>query len=56
MDTMNPCLFEIETHEMDEAFKEEFEGELNNRALAEATLDFLRNCEEVGLVEAVFKK
>ena len=50
------AFFEIETHEIDEAFAEEFEGELNNRAVAEATLDFLKNCEEVESIEVVFKK
>ena len=49
------AFFEIEDKEIDKDFKDNFEGELSNRALAEAALNFLRGCEEVESVEVVFK-
>lgn len=48
--------FEIEDDKIDEDFANDFQGELSNRALAEAALNFLKHCEEVESIEVIFKK
>ena len=50
------AFLKIEDDKIDEDFEDDFQGELSNRALAEAALNFLKHCEEVESVEVVFKK